>query len=344
MQQKGIKYLGSRTIHISPNLKKLIGYILIYLISFIFVSCEAPRSNPLDPMNEANENTVSIIGTVFTLSVPFTPLENVSVIWIPENAPGAFQQTNIDGYFAVPNIERKNGKLIFLKEGYWPDTLLITWNQERSKTQTVNLNKLPVLDSASIYTKVWNNSSIEVSSELYISAGISDDEMDIDSAYVIIPGLQIQKTMGYNTTSRAYEIGFTPEDLGLDNLEKIIGQNFNIYVADVEGTHLVGSENPSRVIVDYVTLISPVNGSIVDSLPEFQWEPYRSGYPFFYSLEIYTNDIAQLLVQRIDYINPEITSYKLTEPLTSKEYKWVVWINDDLKNQSMSIPLTFIVP
>jgi hypothetical protein len=318
--------------------------LIIFFLPLLFMSCEAPRSNPSDPMNADNSDNVLIEGTVQTLSLPYTPLQDVMVLWIPQNSAGVIKETDSKGYFVIPNIEAIDGILVFEKAGYIADTVIITWNNVKTISKVVNLNKIPVLDSINLSTIIINSETGVSNSELDISAKISDSDNDIDSVYVDVPGLEVKKGLEFNITSKIYQAAFTPDDLKIDDMEKAVGYDFNIYVKDIfNKTFFAGSERISRVIKDNVKLVSPAGNAVVDSVPVFIWETFTAGYDYSYSLEIYTTDIISQLVRQVTNISPDSTSYRLLQPLASKEYNWVIWIVDKYNNMSMSVPSTFVV-
>jgi hypothetical protein len=339
--KKNIKYL----LNISAGMYLLRDVLVIFFLPLLFISCEAPRSNPADPMNDDNSDNVTIEGTVQTLSLPYTPLSKVLVLWIPENSTGVVRETDSKGYFVISNIDPVNGILVFEKEGYMADTMTVIWsNNNKVITKTVNLNEIPRLDSVTLSTTILNTEPGVYSSELSISTVISDKDNDIDSVYVIIPGLKVSKGLDFNVTSKTYQAAFIPEDLDVDDIEKAVGYDFNFYVKDIfNKTFFVGSERISRVIKDNVNLISPSGNAETDSVPVFRWEKYNAGFEFTYTLEIYTNDFVKQLVSRVGNLPPDTSAYRLQKSLASNGYSWVIWIVDKYNNRSMSVPAAFVV-
>ncbi len=342
----GTAYIFKRSLlNIKPSICNFFAAVkpaFFLFIPVIFLSCEAPRSNPIDPMNGINSNLASIEGTVRTLSIPYIPLKGARVIWVPGNL---FLQTDEEGKFLIQNIQPDDGLLIIEKEGYLSDTIRVLWENSKKISKDVNLNKLPELDSISVYTVIINQTAPEINHQLFIIAKISDADNDIDSVQVRSDPLNIEKTMNYDVDKKSYKVNFVLSELKINDLEEITGHEFDIIVNDIFGnTFKIGSEKVSRVIKNQVNIISPANGSVADSLPELKWDRFSSGYFFNYTIEIYTNDPADAqLAARISGISKDSTSYKLNQPLPANEYFWVLWIVDEFYNRSRSKPATFVV-
>lgn len=330
---------------IKPSIFTFFGAVrpaALLLFPLMFLSCEAPRSNPIDPMNGINSNLASLEGTVKTLSVPYTPLEGVQVLWEPGNV---YLQTDEDGKFLFQNIQPVDGLLFIEKEGFLSDTVQVLWNDTKKISKDINLNKLPELDSISVNTVIINQSAPEINHQLYITAKIKDSDNDIDSVQVRSDFFNVEKTMDYDVDAKSYKINFVLSELKINDLEEATGHEFTIIVNDIFGNRFIlGSEKVSRVIKNQVNLISPSGGNVVDSLPELKWDRFSPGYSFNYTVEIYTNDLADAqLVNRLSGISKDSTSVKINQPLPSNEYYWVLWVIDEFSNRSRSKPATFVV-
>ena len=322
-------------------------YFIIGMLAFLtamnFISCNAPRSNPFDPGNP-NYSFVSLSGTVQTFSLPYTGIAGVSVFWSNSNIDVS---TDADGKFIIDNIMPINGKLIFSKDGYLSDSLDVIWGNSKSLNYQVNLNRIPHLDSVSIYTVVINQFTPPGQTyQLVINSRISDKDNDIDSVYVENDQLGLMKALDFNVTSKDYETTLSNQDLNVTDIEQTIGLNFNIIVKDVfNRIYNVGNDKVSRVIKNGVLIQSPANDSIVTATPLLKWQRYKTGYPFSYTVEIFTNDFAnsQLVLQQ-ENVSSDSVSYQVTQPLSSRDYYWVIWVIDQFQNRVRSLPATFRVP
>lgn len=320
------------------RIKNLTFFLIFLGITFIN-SCEAPRENPLDP-NSSDNLLGTIEGTIQTFSLPYTPIKNVEVIWRPGNI---LVYSDANGNFSIPNIKTENGPLIFRKEGYHTDTMQIDWAGERKLKEQINLNKIPELDSLSVYS-VITNTAIPPSpmSKIVIETKIADIDNDIDTVFVVNDHTGLEKAMDFNIVSKTFYTELTPEDLNLTDLEQSIGLEFNFRVRDILGEiYILKGGSVKRIINDSITGMQPAGDSVVTALPFYlRWEGFMPGYSFSYKVEIYTNDGSQQVLE--ENVSSDMTSY-LIDSLDTGNYYWVIWVVDDFNDMNRSLPVTFSV-
>ncbi len=308
----------------------------------IIESCNAPRNNPFDPMNPGY-SFVELEGSVLTYSLPYTGIAGVSVLWNPSNA---IVTTDKNGNFIISNIQPVNGKLIIQKNGYLSDTLNVVWGSSKVLNYQINLNSMPTLDSIQIYTVVINQFSPPGQTyQLVVNAKISDRDNDIDSVFIQNAQLNLRYPLNFDVVNKTYTATLTTQDLNITDLDQTIGLSFNIIVKDVfNREYNTGSSNVTRVIKSAALIQYPSNDTTIGPNPSFIWQRYRAGYPFNYKIEIYTNDIANpQLVYTANGVSSDSVSYNLGTSLQSGNYYWVIWIIDQFKNRSRSLPATFVV-
>jgi hypothetical protein len=317
--------------------KKHLSILIVF--SLVLFSCEAPRDNPLDP---DSDNFAVIEGSVQSFSLPYTPLQGVSVYWSPSRA---LVKTDAAGKFRIGNASLINDYLIFEKSGYRTDSLWVEWNEQNRVSVQINLNKLPVLDSSSIYTSVVNHSDTDRSFELSIRLVITDDDKDIDSVIVENQKLRIRRSLSYDVISKFYQVTLSSDEVSINDIEDTIGEDFIFYVVDIFGkVHRVGEDKVSRIIRTGAEVVSPDNNSTVDSLPTLFWKRFEPGYSLTYNIEVYKSDpLNPQLIHRSTGIKMDSTSFRLKSPLQSSNYYWVVWTIDSFRNSSRSKPASFQV-
>lgn len=302
-------------------------------------SCEAPRDNPLDP-NSSDNLLGTIEGTVQTFSLPYTPIKNVEVIWKPGNI---LVYSDVNGNFSIPNIKTENGPLIIRKEGFHTDTIQIDWAGKRKLNEQINLNKIPELDSLSIYSVIMNT-AIPPSpmSWIVIETKIVDIDNDIDTVFVVNAQTGLEKAMGFNIVSKTFYTELTPEDLNITDMEQSIGLEFDFRVRDILGeVYVLKGGSVKRIIRDSITGLEPANDTVVTTLPFYlTWKGITTGYSFNYKIEIFTNDGSQQVLE--DTLSSDKTSL-LVESLDTGNYFWVIWAIDDFNDMNRSLPASFSV-
>lgn len=108
-------------------MKRIFLTLIIVVIGLSTFSCDAPHSNPLDPSNP--DFAYGVIDG-FLLTQNRTPIVGVKVIWKNQNV---ISYTDTNGYYVVADILRDDGWVLFEKSGYQKDSILVNWNNQKSK-------------------------------------------------------------------------------------------------------------------------------------------------------------------------------------------------------------------
>jgi hypothetical protein len=309
------------------------------LFAILVYSCNAPRSNPIDPNNPGNSFSV-IDGNVSTSYIPLVGIPDVLVYWVPENR---LVKTDINGYFIIDNIKSTDGNLIFEKEGFKSDTLLVIWNGSDRISKQVHLNSLPQMEYLNISTSVEFELSGRTA-EVHFLARVTDKDSQIDSVYVENSTGGLKRKM--ELAGEEYSLILNETDLQIDNLEVLIGKDFNLYVADsaVGTAYNIGSGKISRIIYNEPITISPVNSDSISSSPVLEWNQPALGFNFNYLVEIYINETGNNeLIYSSGPIDSGTTVHNTGLSLLPGEYFWVIWVVDQLNNRARSRPALFVV-
>lgn len=320
-------------------MKNFRGVILLFMFS-VLLSCDAPRLNPLDPENP-DYKLVQIDGFVKTVTEPSKPIAGVKVFWKNQNI---VVETDANGYYTIEDVPMKNGTIVFEKEGYSSkDTLVNLPENQKSKRVNIFLNAIPKLDSLSIYTVILNRYSVRIDS-IFIQAQVSDAEGDVDSVFVRSMQLNFYKRLEFNLATRFYENNFSPSDLNLLSIDEAIGKDFEIVVKDRrKQTFNVGVSSIKRIIKQEVLPESPLNKQIVGTKPTLRWKRFLPGFNFKYMVQIYTDEIPQVLIWEKQNISKDDVQTVPTIDLIPGDYFWVIWSIDDFQNRSRSKPASFVV-
>jgi Carboxypeptidase regulatory-like domain len=97
-------------------------------VCVVFLSCDAPRTNPLDPQ-DPNYNFGQLQGIVYIFNTR-QPLQNVNVTWKKQNI---IVQTDANGQFSIGSLYKNNGMLYYQKDGFAVDSVFVDWNNQSSK-------------------------------------------------------------------------------------------------------------------------------------------------------------------------------------------------------------------
>ncbi|MBZ0198230.1 MAG: hypothetical protein K8H86_00065 [Ignavibacteriaceae bacterium] len=318
----------------------VLNYIFVILFAVAAVNCNAPRTNPLDPLNP-DKPFNNITGTVKTISFPNVPLAGVRVYWHNDNV---FVETTSVGKFTIDNIRPINGWLFFENDKFVTDSLYIKWDTQKKKEVAVFLNAKPVLDSLQFYSIVLNRFQYSQTTDLFISTIISDLDgvNDIDSVYIKNEELNFFKVLSYNVNTHFYEAKITLGELNLFSIDEVIGKNFEILVRDLQGRiFTAGSSNIKRIINQEIEIIAPANHQEVSSPIYLSWKRFTPGFSFKYFLQISTDNSPPEIVWQTENISSDSISYKINQSLSPGEYFWTIWAIDEFSNRTRSKPATF---
>lgn len=108
---------------------KIFRGVLLLILACAILSCDAPRLNPLDPLNK-DYKFAQLDGFVQTYEQPRQAISKVTVTWKNQNVT---VQTDSLGYYKITDVPRINGKVYFEKSGFSKDSVLIEWNNQSSK-------------------------------------------------------------------------------------------------------------------------------------------------------------------------------------------------------------------
>ncbi|MCX6169461.1 MAG: hypothetical protein NTX65_08980 [Ignavibacteriales bacterium] len=319
------------------------GMLSLVLIG-VALSCDAPRLNPLDPLNPGYQ-LASIEGTIQTAALPHQPIEGVKVYWKNQNL---LVETNAAGKFLIDQLPQKQGWIYFEKNGYSNDSLLINLINQRTQHIDATLNAIPQLDSLVIYTSVVNRYPTVQSDTLYVKAKISDLENDIATVFIRCTELNINKSLSFKSSSGFYENKFTSSDLNLTSMDEGIGKNFEISVYNAAGKEFkIGFSTIKRTIRQDIIFKSPANLEIVNKPIKFVWNRFLPGFNFSYNFEIYTEgNSPKLVFGPINFSKEKVEfTADITEinNLPAGQYFWVIWVIDDFQNRARSLPASFVV-
>ncbi|RPH98182.1 MAG: carboxypeptidase regulatory-like domain-containing protein [Calditrichaeota bacterium] len=284
----------------------------------------------------------SINGRIQSSRVPPRALADVRVTWMPGNQ---FVFSDGGGYYTFSHPTPGNGTLTFEKEGFKLYSTELEWDGSESKTLDVFMNAKPKALSFSVYSIVENNYGPRQTQQMVVTATITDEENDIDSVYIENEPLNIRDYLQYDVLAKKFYRNFSIYDLQLNSLNQTVGHDFSLVVVDQAGDLFVlGEERIERVIQNEVEIVSPSNGEGVSDFFTMKWSPFLPGFPFSYTLEVYSDDdFTPELVWQKQGISSDSLSTTINTKLEPREYVWMIWCVDEFNNRSRSKPGSFEV-
>jgi hypothetical protein len=313
---------------------------VILSIMTLYSGCEAPRNNPLDPDNPANEYQY-LLGEVKSVSIPYHPITDVLVHW-PDLSIST--TTNRGGQFSLELLDADVGWLHFSKNGYHSDSTYVTWQETDRHYIETFLNAHTVMENCEVFSVIENRYPSLQTERMQIYLELSDVDNDIDSVFLHIPIIEQTHLLTYNTTNKRYERTFSLYDFDITSLDQLTGHPLFISVSDIFN-HTLNFDISSikRVIRDEVIFIAPSGNELTTANPKLSWEKFTPGFTHSYSVEVFTSEITPTRVWHVDSLPDSLSEYTVDSALIPGEYFWVIWAIDEFGNRSRSKPASFQV-
>lgn len=322
-----------------PGLAPQSGHLFVQKEGFVTDSMWIDLNSGLSSLDILLHALPVMTGRVMSARMPPVPLDEVKVTWLPGNQ---YTYTNSGGYYRFENPPIGAGALLFERTGYKTLSAQVEWRGE-SMTQNVFMNAVPVVSGYQIYSIVENNYGPRRTYRMVVEALITDQENDIDSVYIACSALGIKEQLAYDVLSKKFHRSFSVLDLKLTSLNQVVGHDFTLHVVDQEGDDFaLGNERVERVIADEIEIDSPINSQTVEKPFRVKWLPFAPGFPFTYSVEIYTDDdFTPDLVWQKEKIPADSLEQTIIADLPATEYVWMIWCIDEFQNRSRSKPGSF---
>lgn len=310
----------------------------VALLMFFDCSSDAPRDNPLDPVNG-----IQLSGQVQRF-YDTRPIDNAVIMLKPGNLIG---RTNGGGNYTIDNISAGTFTIVCQADGFWPDSVEQTLEQQA--TADFRLDALPFFTNISITTQhifSFINSVDTFFVEFEVSADDPDGAGDVDFVHYSIDPFAFSDTLIQVSPQAQRYIGqLELSDLGIASIDELNGQPFTFFVEDLPGAIVSsGAQFITRIINETPVALAPVN-TIIQPPFTFEWEAFPVTYSFSYDIQIFQiNFNIFTLVDEITGIPSSQTSVEYSRSLDRGEYFWVLFVIDEFGNKSRSVENPFTVP
>ncbi len=104
------------------------GILITFSLSVLF-SCDAPRLNPVDPLNP-DYKYAQLEGYVLTSEIPHQPITDANIYWKNGNR---IVKSDSTGYYKMEALPMENGFLYFEKVGFKKDSVFVEWRNQKNK-------------------------------------------------------------------------------------------------------------------------------------------------------------------------------------------------------------------
>lgn len=310
----------------------------MFVILFYGCSSDAPRDNPLDPVNG-----LRIEGKVERY-YETSAIREAMLLLKPINKTAL---SAADGSFAIENISPGNYTLLCRAAGFSPDSVEL--NIQQSTVSNFKLNGLPYFRDISLTTH--HISSFSVPNDnfyvlLNVAADDHDNRSDVKTVWYRIENFGFADTLFEdNPQEKTFSGELDIRDLGISSFQQLEGKPFTFFVEDLPEAVTVSEQFfISRIITMTPTGQSPLNVAVTPPL-EFKWDGLSLPFTFSFKIEIKKINFSFFtLVGEVNNISAGDTTATFGNPLEQGEYFWVLYIVDEFGNRSRSLENPFIVP
>jgi len=326
-------YYGNNNGNVVDIMTARFFLIKITLGIILILNCfpDAPRDNPLDPANG-----ISLSGSVNRL-YSNNALPNATIRLKPGNR---ISITNGNGIYQFSDISPGNYSLIVSMDGFSSDTAEI--NIEKNIEVNFSLDSLPNFQNISVTTTHITHwfPPDDIYTVVLEAAGYDGDGTgDIKDVWYRIEQINFSDTLQRVAPgSNIFRGQAVASSLPVINLHELIGKPFMFFIEDIPGNNSVSSPHfISRIIEETPQLASPVGLAIISSFPiTFRWQAITNiQFPFTQKIEIYSIGLG-LKVDEMSSIGSNMSEYIYSTPLSNGDYYWILYIVDELGNQSGS--------
>lgn len=311
---------------------------IMFVVLFHGCSSDAPRDNPLDPVNG-----IRIEGRVERY-YENTAIREAKLLLKPTNK---IALTTAEGSYAIDQISPGSYTLVCQADGFSPDSVEL--NIQQSTTANFKLNGLPYFRNISLTTHHISSFSTPNDSFyvlLNVAADDHDNRSDVKMVWYRIDDFGFADTLfEENPQEKSFSGELDIRDLGIASLQQLEGKPFTFFVEDLPAGVTVSNQYFITRIIDITpTGQAPLNVAVSPPL-NFEWDGLSLPFTFSFEIEVRKINFSFFtLVGEVNNIPASDTTATFSNPLEQGEYFWVLYIVDEFGNRSRSLENPFIVP
>jgi len=319
--------------------------VIVGIMSVIFVGCapHAPHDNPLDPESHTGKSDGTLSGKILILN---SITRGISGALVTIEGTTLAELTAADGSFNFPDAPSGNVTVLVAKASFKTDTLKLNLFVGGNLDTVTHLDALPQVSGPQVATSdidQWYPGPVYTAA---ISATVTDPDgfLDVDTVYATIDSL----AFGMNhTTGDNYQVTINADSLPDQDLQWIIGKEFNVVAVDHEnGVEISSGFYATRIIESEPNPTSPTEGLIITThFPTFDWDRASVSFAATYQLQVVSlAGGTQTPIWSQSGFSPATESFNFPDSLASGNYYWTVAVVDQFGNSCRSREAAFTVP
>lgn len=331
------------------NNNKYSVFLIFVLLLYFSFSCDAPRENPFDPSAENYKGKVKTTVTVNRLFVPNSGINNVR---ITSDELHLSDLTNSFGQVIWHHDFLDSIKIFVEKEGFFSDTVTYSLQADQNEL-TIFLNAKPQLLESNFISLYSPTTLINI--ELKVKIFDEDGINDFTTVYLKQKDFNFVDTLIVEAQNddftKTYRSFFNKNEMSNELGDQAVPEiDFQLFVKNSTGDYLIFQPiSVRRVIVENLVLSTPFYNQRVTGSIQFSWDKIQANYNHHYKIFLYQLVAIGFvnLVGEFSPIQSTESSFILSDPdilnmLSSGEYLWQLWVQDQLGNICKSNSIGFI--
>lgn len=320
------------------------------LLAFGLSAClgEAEHSNPLDPNSDEFQEVGRIEGVTTRFYPPFAAVESAEVRLLPGPFVAA---SGADGRFVFDGIPIGEYVLKATKNGFVSSELTVSVELGMTTDDVqVRMDGVPFLKDIafrSVHISRWFPPDDLFILESVVLAEDADGLSDLDRIWFEISALGFSRELPETGIAGRYEAAIPADSLPGGNLFALQGVEIRVFGRDDAGFQTESGPHFMVRVIDYTPVALEPQGqeNVATPTPTLFWEDAALPYDYSYRVDVVRDQAnVQTVVQTIEDIPQDNTSYTLETPLAPGTYFWTVAVVDAHGNRSRSKEAGFIVP
>lgn len=337
--------------------------LALFIISLLSAGCfdDVAHDNPFDPLSEGFAPSAEVTGLITDRREQ--PLSEV-MLRLEAIPGGATISTQSDqaGKYTFKATTPGTYHLLIEKDGYagTRDSVVVT-NFE-TVVRNHRLNGAPVFDEVLIRSshinRVWPPPTDFTLLEVFARIDDADGVIDLETAWMEVPALNVVDTLQFTEMPGVFLAELSPEDLGLNSMQDLLGEQIYLYTKDRLGfVSSADTQQLVRIIDETPRVVAPQAGTVLNMpQPQLQWVCDTIPFNYTYRIEVVrVDDVVQNVVTTIPNLDPDTVcndqegsnqqegSIQVDVALAIGSYFWTVSIVDDFGNWSRSKEAGFVV-
>lgn len=318
--------------------------LIALVVVFATAACDAPHSNPLDPLSPDFENVGVLEGTVTNRS--FEPIADVTVTRLPD---GATTTTQPDGTFTFGGVAPGPYTVVVAGTGLVADTTSVHVELAQVTSHAFILNALPAVTDAALTTvhisRWWPAQDLF---RLDVETGVSDPDglADVSGVSLDIPAAGYATALQPSTEAGVFVASLTEADVGT-SLHGLLGRDILVTVTDQAGGSISAGPWYLTRIIDYVpeTISPSASQEVPGGSPLLEWEAAQVPFEHEYRVDVYrVDDDVATIVYTVHELADSQLSHQVADTLPVGSYYWTISVVDEYGNRSRSREAGFLVP